>query len=174
VREVLKNSCDKIDVAGGAYDAAGHSALYGYGRLNARKAVELALPTQPPQTHVVTASAKKDVAIKDFKTATLALSVAETAPLKSIIVEVDIEHTYIGDLLVTLTPPPALKLPPVLLHNNAGGGEDNLRAKYDGVNTAALKTLTGKSPAGTWTLVVKDTARGDVGRIRALTLTMTV
>ena len=42
VRDILRNCCDRIDPVGGKYDANGHSKLYGYGRLNARKAVELA------------------------------------------------------------------------------------------------------------------------------------
>jgi subtilisin family serine protease len=43
VRDILKRACDQIDTANGAYDpATGHSRLYGYGRVNARKAVELA------------------------------------------------------------------------------------------------------------------------------------
>jgi subtilisin family serine protease len=43
VRDILKRACDEIDTANGAYDpATGHSRLYGYGRINARKAVELA------------------------------------------------------------------------------------------------------------------------------------
>ena len=42
VREVMKQCCDKIDTAGGAYDATGRSPKYGWGRLNAAKAVALA------------------------------------------------------------------------------------------------------------------------------------
>jgi subtilisin family serine protease len=43
VRDILKRACDRIDTANGAYDpATGHSRLYGFGRINARKAVELA------------------------------------------------------------------------------------------------------------------------------------
>ena len=34
--------CDRIDEAGGDYDGDGHSPLYGYGRVNAARAVELA------------------------------------------------------------------------------------------------------------------------------------
>src|SRR5581483_10709870 len=37
VRAVLKDCCDRIDVAGGAYDGSGHSALYGHGRVNASR-----------------------------------------------------------------------------------------------------------------------------------------
>ena len=42
VRDVLRDSCDRIDQAGGDYDANSHSASYGYGRVNAERAVELA------------------------------------------------------------------------------------------------------------------------------------
>jgi subtilisin family serine protease len=42
VRSILRDSCEKIDVASGTYDARGHSVLYGYGRPNAARAVELA------------------------------------------------------------------------------------------------------------------------------------
>jgi hypothetical protein len=39
VKDVLRRSCDRIDPEGGKYDADGHSPNYGYGRLNAEKAV---------------------------------------------------------------------------------------------------------------------------------------
>lgn len=43
VKEILKNSCDKVDAKGGKYDKNGHSIYYGYGRLNAGKAVANAI-----------------------------------------------------------------------------------------------------------------------------------
>jgi subtilisin-like proprotein convertase family protein len=172
VREIMKNCCDKIDTQGGNYDANGHSPKYGYGRLNAKTAVELAVPVQPPQDRIVTATATKDVPILDFKTATLTVTVAETANLKDLKVTVDIEHTYIGDLIVSIRPPTATGIAPIVLHNNIGGGTDNLRKTYDKINTPTLVSLIGKSPQGTWTLVVKDTARLDQGRIRSVSLEM--
>ena len=48
VRDILKNCCDKIDPTGGKYDAQGHSTAYGWGRLNAERAVRLALGTASP------------------------------------------------------------------------------------------------------------------------------
>jgi subtilisin family serine protease len=42
VKDILKGCCDRIDDHAGEYDAAGHSTNYGFGRINARKAVELA------------------------------------------------------------------------------------------------------------------------------------
>ena len=44
VKDVIRRACDPIDRARGRYDARGHSPLYGYGRVNARRAVELARP----------------------------------------------------------------------------------------------------------------------------------
>ena len=42
VKDLLRESCDRIDEAGGDYGVDGHSPRYGYGRVNARAAVELA------------------------------------------------------------------------------------------------------------------------------------
>jgi subtilisin family serine protease len=172
VREIMKRSCDRIDTAGGQYNASGHSPKYGFGRLNARKAVELARPTVPATDRVVTATATKDVAIRDFRTSRLGVSVAETAPLKAVKVTVDIEHTYIGDLVVSIRPPAATAVPAIALHTNRGGGTNNLRATYDRISTPALASLAGKKPLGTWTLSVKDTAAVDTGRIRSVSLEM--
>lgn len=170
VREIMKNSADKIDAANGNYDASGRSAWYGYGRLNARKAVELAAPAQLRPS--VIASVKQDVPIPDLKSAQLSVQVAETRPLTSLKVTVDIEHTYRGDLVVTLKAPAASSITNIVLHNRSGGGANNIKATYDAVNTLALAAAVGKSPAGKWTLLVEDRARQDVGRIRELKLEM--
>ena len=42
VKDILKRCCDRIDATKKQYDAKGHSKNYGYGRLNAKKAVDLA------------------------------------------------------------------------------------------------------------------------------------
>ena len=43
VRDVIKDSCEKIDTVNGQYDAQGHSRFYGYGRIDAEKAVRKAI-----------------------------------------------------------------------------------------------------------------------------------
>jgi len=43
VREIIKETSDKIDKAAGKYDSKGHSIYYGYGRVNAEKAVKRAI-----------------------------------------------------------------------------------------------------------------------------------
>ena len=42
VKAVLRDSCEKIDLEGGTYNEHGHSPLYGYGRPDVARAVELA------------------------------------------------------------------------------------------------------------------------------------
>jgi subtilisin family serine protease len=42
VKDIMRLCCDRIDPAGGDYNADGHSPYYGYGRLNAKTAVDLA------------------------------------------------------------------------------------------------------------------------------------
>ena len=87
-------------------------------------------------------------------------------------VTVDIDHTYRGDLIVTLKPPAAMGAAAVVLHNRAGGSADNIKMTYAASNVPALVALNGKSPAGTWTLLVEDKARFDAGTLRGFSLEM--
>ena len=171
VREILRQSCVRIDPAGGNYDADGRSPLYGYGRVSARRAVELALPPQPQPAIIF--QVVQDVPINDLQTSTLSLPVAGQGPLTSIKVAVDLDHTYIGDLILTLIPPPAMGAAAVVLHDRAGGGSDNIKTSYDELNTPSLAALKGIDPTGSWTLEVSDRARLDKGTLRSLRLEMT-
>jgi subtilisin family serine protease len=170
VRNVIKQSCDKIDPAGGNYDANGHSVFYGFGRANAKRAVDLAMPAQPDPIAIRTIV--QDVPIKDLQTSKLALAVADTSLLKSIKVTVDIEHTFIGDLVVSIQPPAGTGVGAITLHNREGGPADNIKKTYDEVNAPGLVALKGKNPQGTWNLIVSYKAKQDTGRIRSFTLEM--
>lgn len=163
VKDILKRSCDRIDSAGGNYDASGHSQKYGYGRVNAKTAVSLALPAAPSPAAVHRASG--NVPIKDLKTSKMTVQVAETTPPTAVKIGVDIEHTFIGDLVVRVKPPAALGLAPVTLHDRTGGGTDNLKTTYDQAGTPGLAVFAGKNPQGTWTLIVQDMEKLDTGRI---------
>jgi subtilisin family serine protease len=172
VKDILKRSCDRIDTAAGQYDAGGHSPFYGYGRINARKAVEAAMPVEVGS--VVTAGAVRNVAIRDLKTARMTLRVGETQALKDLRVTVAIEHSFIGDLIVSLRPPTATGVKAIALHDREGGATANLTRTYDLISTPGLAALVGKSPAGTWTLIVSDKEAGDTGMMRSLSLAMRV
>jgi len=168
VRDIIKRSCDRIDQAGGKYDTNGRSPFYGYGRMNALKAVELA---KPPETSPISRfQAVQDIPINDLQTSTLSLAIATTGLVKSIKVNVDIEHTFIGDLVVTLFPPVQIGVLPVILHDRQGGATDKIKTTYNEINTLKLAAFKGKSPQGTWTLEVADKADADTGKIRSLTI----
>jgi subtilisin-like proprotein convertase family protein len=169
VKDILKRACEKIDPQGGQYDTTGHSAKYGFGRLNARMAVELARP-QPQSGTVVERTF--DAPLPDLQTVEFSLAVAESAPIDSLAVEVDINHTYIGDLVVTLVPPPATGVAPVVLHRRAGGSTKNLKKRYDASTTTALGRFAGKSCKGTWILRIQDAAAEDVGRLNSVSLVL--
>jgi subtilisin family serine protease len=172
VKETLRQACDRIDPQGGAYDASGHSAKYGFGRLNAETAVRLALPSEEPATVRIEKSFTEPIV--DFQTSTVELEVTEAVALVGMQVSVDIEHTYIGDLVVTLLPPGTMAAQPVVLHNRQGGRTVNLRRGYDAVVAPGLAAYAGKSAKGTWKLEVRDEARIDTGVIRKFGLELRI
>jgi subtilisin family serine protease len=168
VRDILKRCCDRIDPAGGEYDEQGHSPYYGHGRLNAAAAVQLARPPMPRRVELRTVI--QDIPIRDQRTSRLPVAVADSEPVSAIRITVDLEHSYIGDLVVTVEPPKTTGVPPVLLHSRSGGATGRLRKTYDALNAPGLSALDGKSPQGTWTLVVQDQDRLDTGMIRSFSV----
>jgi subtilisin-like proprotein convertase family protein len=104
----------------------------------------------------------------------MTLRVGEAQALKDLRVTVAIEHTFIRDLVVSIRPPTATGVPAIVLHNREGGATANLTKSCDLVSTPGLAALVGKSPAGTWTLIVSDKEAGDTGTIRSLSLAMRV
>jgi subtilisin family serine protease len=168
VKGILRDCCDKIDPSGGGYDADGHSTSYGYGRLDARRAVELAAPATP--AYVAVHKAIQAVPIRDLKTSRIQVAVGDTKAIKRITVHVEIEHTWIGDLVVALRAPGATGIGRIVLHDRAGGGARNLRRSYDAASTPGLASLAGQGAEGVWKLEVTDKARRDVGRIVSFAL----
>jgi hypothetical protein len=75
-------------------------------------------------------------------------------------VSVNIVHTWIGDLVVSLVAPNGAAYK---LHDRTGGGADNIVQTYT-VN------LSGHARNGTWKLRVQDVSSGDVGYINSWSL----
>jgi len=166
VKSILRDCCDQIDQASGTYDpATGHSPIYGYGRLNAKRAVGLAVPSQTGR--VVLHGVRQDIPIADLRPSSLSVTVADSKPITDIRLSVAIEHSYIGDLVIKLVGPDGTS---VTVHDRSGGGSDNLNTVYDTSNSPGLAVLLGQSPQGKWTLRVSDRARDDTGLIRGFTL----
>ena len=87
--------------------------------------------------------------------------------VSSVTVKLDIQHTYIGDLRVSLASPGGET---VLLHSRAGGSSDNLIRTYSVADTPELSTLIGQPAKGIWTLNVADLTGQDLGRLREWSL----
>lgn len=175
VKDILRRSCTRIDTANGNYDANGHSTLYGFGRLDARKAVELAAPPPPSaQRYVAVHRALQDIAIEDNSSVRLPVRVADTDPVRDLRVDVEITHTYRGDLVVLLHPPAGLGVGPITLHNRTGGSANDLKQSWDSTGASALGVLVGMSPEGTWELEVRDQAKQDTGLLKSWGLELTI
>ncbi len=169
VKELFKESCDRIDESNGNYDAGGHSESYGYGRLNAATAVGAAVP--PAANYRVTHKMEKEVPVQDFQTASIELEVPEDGAPTEVRVHVGIEHTYIGDLTVQLFPPEKGDgIESIVLHNRTGGGTNDLTRSYDALTTPELAALKNRDPQGTWKLVVEDSAGQDTGKIKSFSV----
>lgn len=86
---------------------------------------------------------------------------------KNVEVSVDITHTYIGDLKVTLQSPKGTSID---LHNRFGAGQDNLIQTYSADTTPDLATLAGDMISGKWSLKVADLAAQDQGKLNRWSL----
>ena len=162
VKDILRRACDRIDPQGGQYDVNGHSKFYGHGRLNAETAAKLA---KGEVARVVIVNKILNVPIPDLGSVEGTVDATETTPVDKAAVYIRLEHTYIGDLLITIMPPASSGLPKVVLHNRAGGSRDNLEMLYDPSNTPALAAYSGKKCSGTWTVRIEDKAARDSGML---------
>jgi subtilisin-like proprotein convertase family protein len=90
------------------------------------------------------------------------ITVSDDIPIGSLKVELNVEHTYMGDLIITLSKGDTT----VTLHNRQGGGTDNLN------DTLSVTEFDGTSAQGEWTLHVSDNAGQDMGQVTSWTLHM--
>lgn len=90
--------------------------------------------------------------------------------IRDLTLEVDITHSYVGDLVVTLTGPTGRT---ATVHDRSGGGRDNLRATYHAAD-GPLAAFVGEPAAGTWTLTVADREGLDVGKLNRWRLSVRI
>lgn len=104
------------------------------------------------------------VAIPDFDREGIirTLTLPDTVTIKNFEVFVDISHPNIGDLLVSLVTPQGI---PITLHNQTGGGLDNLNRAWSDQDNLNLQALQGKNAGGTWQLRVADQANQNKGKL---------
>jgi C1A family cysteine protease len=121
--------------------------------------------TGPEPTDVLTFSATPNASIPDnnLAGASSTITISDAATIGSLSVSLDIAHSWIGDLKVTLSNGSTT----ITLHNNTDRDTDNI------IKTVTVADFNGQNLAGTWTLTVVDSASSDVGTIRSWSLAAT-
>ncbi len=120
-------------------------------------------PTNPTITD--SAEDKPGLRIPDANSrgASATLELTEDLTVDNLTVEIDITHTYKGDLVLTLTHDGVTET----LHDRTGGSADNI------TKTFTTERFRGKNSKGTWTLKMVDTARWDVGALKSWKISAT-
>jgi len=105
------------------------------------------------------------VAIPDADPAgvTSEITVPDSGTIMALAVTVNVAHTYRGDLRVVLVRDGR----EVVLHDRAGGGDDDLRETY------AVTEFDGSDASGVWTLAISDHAGADTGTLESWSLEVT-
>jgi subtilisin family serine protease len=176
VKRILQDTADKIvdnnpdpqlGIRGGTYNSNGHSQWFGYGKVNAAKAVRLA-----QQMSVVAQITNKQTQVKNTQVVSIpdddrqgiksAIAINETVNINDIQVTVNITHDFLGDLEVYLIAPTNQR---ILLQSRTLGRRTQLQNTYTVRSHPALKQLLSLPAQGRWQLQVIDYAAQDVGKL---------
>lgn len=183
VRHILEETADKIvdpepdpqlGLRLGTYDENGHSQWFGYGKVNAAKAVRAAR-----ENSVASIAATKQVGGKNYANLVIpdgerrgiksAISISDSSPVENVQVSIDLTHEYLGDLEIYLIAPNNQR---VLLQNRTLGRQSHLNKTYTVRSHPALKQFLSLSAQGRWQLLIIDTAIQDVGILNSWELTL--
>lgn len=183
VRQILQQTADKIVDPNpdpqfgwrrGTYTNGGHSEWFGYGKVNAFRAVQAAVqrrsPAIAPQRQWQQTQTPQ-LAIPDYpaKGVVSAIAVADGGIVRTIQVTVELVHPFLGDLEVFLLPP---NQAPILLQGRTLGRRTRHQGTYSPQTTPLLGRVLGQKAAGLWQLQVCDRAAGDTGTLQSWQLTL--
>ncbi|MBD2355951.1 S8 family serine peptidase [Tolypothrix sp. FACHB-123] len=185
VRRILQETTDKIvdtdpdpqlGFRKGTYDSNGHSQWFGYGKVNAAKAVQLA---QQMRTGISTPSKQiqgrnnSPLGIPDNNRQGIksAIAISEASIIQDIQVTVNITHDFLGDLEIYLIAPNNQQ---VLLQNRTLGRRTTLQTTYTMRSQPTLKQLLSSSTKGRWQLWLVDYVPQDVGQLNSWELSLSV
>jgi Zn-dependent metalloprotease/subtilisin-like proprotein convertase family protein len=110
------------------------------------------------------ATATPNARVNDNATVTSKVKLDKDMNLDSMKLDLDIAHTYKGDLKISLVSPSGKEY---VVHNRTGGSADNVKGSFD--VTSAFKNEP--KIDGEWTLKVQDMARLDTGTLKSWSLT---
>ncbi|MBD2196308.1 MULTISPECIES: S8 family serine peptidase [Calothrix] len=185
VRRILQETTDKIvdtnpdpqlGFREGTYDSNGHSQWFGYGKVNAAKAVQVA---QQMRTGVSTPSkqikGRNDSALgipdNNRQGIKSAIAISDASIIQDIQVTVNLTHDFLGDLEIYLIAPNNQQ---VLLQNRTLGRRTTLQTTYTVRSHPALKQLLSISAKGRWQLWLVDYVAQDVGQLNSWELSLSI
>jgi hypothetical protein len=123
------------------------------------------VPDQGGNGDTMTYEGQGGIAIPDNDSTgiTSSLTVPDSGAISALQLNIDIEHTWRGDLRVELMHNGQT----VMLHDRTGGSEHNLTTSFD------VPQMVGEEMNGSWTLKVSDNAGQDTGTLLSWSLEVT-
>jgi subtilisin-like proprotein convertase family protein len=117
---------------------------------------------------VVSFESEPDLAIPDRNAAGVVdtIVVSESGTIRSVQVDVEIAHTYRGDLKLELIAPNGTIVPLFGRGAPVSDSRNDLVATFDIANVPALSQVTGANALGNWSLRVTDMAAADFGTLK--------
>lgn len=181
VKQILEATADKIvdtrrdrqlGLQLGTYEQQGHSQWFGYGKVNAKRAVQLAgdrLTDVAESEFAIKESNDIPMEIPDNTAAgiTSVVAMREVGTIKDVALSVDIQHDYLGDLEISLRTPAGQV---ILLQNRTLGNQTHLQKTYTPENSPMLRQLIGQELTGEWSLWIVDYAPADTGTLNSWSL----
>lgn len=186
VKQILEQTADKIvdpqrdpqlNLQLGNYDSKGHSQWFGYGKVNAHRAVQTAADrlnqVPQPKTWTIERQMQRSTTIPDGNPQGLisTLTVDEVGYLQDIRVSLVLSHPFLGDVEVYLRHPQGSA---VLLQGRELGSQTQLRQIYTAQTIPLLARWQDTDVEGIWQLWVCDRVSGDTGTLEAWTLKLEV
>jgi subtilisin family serine protease len=169
VKNILQETADKVvdpdsdpqlGLREGTYDNNGHSQWFGYGKVNAFRAVQAAQKQSTAQTTtkelIGRNNGKFAIPDNDKQGVKSAIAIADSSLVQGIEVTIDITHDFLGDLEIYLIAPNNLKL---LLQGRTLGRRTELEATY------TVQQQLNMPAKGRWHLWVIDYAPQDIGTL---------
>lgn len=176
VREILQTTADKIvdpkpdpqlGLYYGTYDGRGHSQWFGYGKVNARAAVQAAQSrawSQRRVRQVISQQNRTALVIPDNQPTGVesTIVVSQAGTVADLQVQVSLRHEFLGDLSLTLVAPTGQT---VLIQGRTLGRQTTLRQTYNLQTAPALMAMIGQTALGAWKLRIIDHAPAAMGRL---------
>ena len=177
IKRLLQSTTDKIvdpdpdpqlGQTYGTYNSKGHSDWFGYGKVNAYKAVvaaQAAALSDRALHSTLTADNRTAMPIPDNAANGIVspISITAAGTLQDIKVYIEAEHEFLGDVSFTLQNPQGLS---VLVQSRTLGRQTRLQRTYSLISTPALRRLLNTEVKGRWQLQVVDYVPLHVGKLR--------